>query len=87
MYHRRQKLIFVSNRGEPGSRFALPNSSIMIHQPSGGAGGQASDIGIVATEILRIRAKMFELYADHCSGLDERREDALARFGECFAFV
>ena len=55
----------------------------MIHQPSGGAGGQASDIGIVATEILRIRAKMFELYADHCSGADERREDALARFGEC----
>lgn len=55
----------------------------MIHQPSGGAGGQASDISIVANEILRIREKMFDLYADHCQLGGEQRPDTRARFGEC----
>ncbi|KAK4048996.1 hypothetical protein OIO90_005631 [Microbotryomycetes sp. JL221] len=52
----------------------------MIHQPSGGAGGQASDISIVANEILRIREKMFDLYADHCAIEGESREDTRSRF-------
>ncbi|GAA6020589.1 hypothetical protein JCM11491_000806 [Sporobolomyces phaffii] len=66
--------------GEPGHRSALAHSSIMIHQPSGGAGGQASDISIIANEILRIREKMFDLYADHCLLADEEREHARSRF-------
>ncbi|GAA5956954.1 hypothetical protein JCM3765_006650 [Sporobolomyces pararoseus] len=66
--------------GEPGQRSALAHSSIMIHQPSGGAGGQASDISIIANEILRIREKMFDLYADHCILPDEEREHARSRF-------
>ena len=41
--------------GEKGKRYALPNSSVMIHQPLGGAAGQATDIEIRATEILRIK--------------------------------
>ncbi|GAA5828160.1 hypothetical protein JCM5353_007811 [Sporobolomyces roseus] len=66
--------------GEPGQRSALAHSSIMIHQPSGGAGGQASDISIVANEILRVREKMFDLYADHCILPNEEREHARSRF-------
>ncbi|TKA55887.1 hypothetical protein B0A53_01582 [Rhodotorula sp. CCFEE 5036] len=68
--------------GEPGHRNALAHSSIMIHQPSGGAGGQASDISIVANEILRVREKMFDLYADHCKFPDEERETARKRFAQ-----
>ncbi|BGP33324.1 hypothetical protein JCM10296v2_005122 [Rhodotorula toruloides] len=68
--------------GEPGHRSALAHSSIMIHQPSGGAGGQASDISIQANEILRIREKMFDLYADHCKFRDEDRETARKRFAQ-----
>lgn len=66
--------------GEPGHRSALPNASIMIHQPSGGAGGQASDIAIVAEQILRIRERMFDLYADHCHLEHELRDATRARF-------
>lgn len=51
--------------GEPGKRFALPNASIMIHQPSGGASGQASDIAIHAREILRVREKLNRIYQKH----------------------
>ncbi|KAM0754426.1 hypothetical protein T439DRAFT_321462 [Meredithblackwellia eburnea MCA 4105] len=67
--------------GEKGHRKALPNASIMIHQPSGGSSGQASDIAIMAEEILRIRERMFDLYADHCLLENEGREDARGRFG------
>lgn len=56
---------FLLAAGEPGMRVALPNARIMVHQPSGGAQGMASDIEIQAKEILRIRAKMNELYADY----------------------
>ncbi|KWU44792.1 hypothetical protein RHOSPDRAFT_33609 [Rhodotorula sp. JG-1b] len=66
----------------PWHRNALAHSSIMIHQPSGGAGGQASDISIVANEILRVREKMFDLYADHCKFPDEERETARKRFAQ-----
>jgi ATP-dependent Clp protease, protease subunit len=56
---------FLLAAGEPGMRVALTNARIMIHQPSGGAQGQASDIQIQAQEILRIRASMNELYAKY----------------------
>jgi len=51
--------------GEKGKRFCLPHSSIMIHQPSGGYFGQASDIAIHATEILRVRKQLNEIYKRH----------------------
>jgi len=53
--------------GEKGHRQSLPNSSVMIHQPSGGASGQASDIAIHAKEILRWRQRLTEIYVRHCS--------------------
>ena len=51
--------------GTKGKRFALPNSRIMIHQPSGGAGGQTSDISIAAKEILRWRKTINDILAKH----------------------
>ncbi|MDW8399137.1 MAG: ATP-dependent Clp endopeptidase proteolytic subunit ClpP [Acetobacteraceae bacterium] len=51
--------------GEKGKRFALPNSRIMIHQPSGGAQGQATDIEIQAREILLLRKRLNEIYVKH----------------------
>jgi ATP-dependent Clp protease, protease subunit len=56
---------FLLAAGEPGMRVALTNARIMIHQPSGGAQGQATDIEIQAREILRIRARMNELYSKY----------------------
>jgi ATP-dependent Clp protease protease subunit len=57
---------FLLNAGEPGKRFALPNARIMIHQPLGGAQGQATDIEIQANEILRIKRNLNNLMAKHC---------------------
>ncbi len=51
--------------GEKGNRYALPQSRIMIHQPSGGARGQASDIEIHAREILFVRQRLNEIFAKH----------------------
>jgi ATP-dependent Clp protease protease subunit len=51
--------------GTPGKRFALPNSRILIHQPWGGAQGQASDIAIQAKEILRIKDRLNQILASH----------------------
>lgn len=51
--------------GEPGQRYSLPNSRIMIHQPSGGAQGQATDIEIQANEILALRKRLNQIYVDH----------------------
>ena len=51
--------------GAKGKRFSLPNSRIMIHQPSGGAQGQATDIEIQAREILALRARLNEIYVRH----------------------
>ncbi|MGA9341482.1 MAG: ATP-dependent Clp endopeptidase proteolytic subunit ClpP [Rhodanobacteraceae bacterium] len=51
--------------GAKGKRFALPNSRIMVHQPSGGAQGQATDIEIHAREIIYLRGRLNQLYADH----------------------
>jgi ATP-dependent Clp protease protease subunit len=51
--------------GTPGKRFALPNSRVIIHQPSGGASGQATDINIQAKEILRTRQRLNEILSKH----------------------
>jgi ATP-dependent Clp protease protease subunit len=56
---------FLLAAGEPGMRIALPNARIMVHQPSGGARGMASDIEIQAKEILRIRSRMNDLYVKY----------------------
>lgn len=62
--------------GAKGKRFALPNSRIMIHQPLGGVQGQATDIGIQATEILRVKKRLNEILALHTGlGLDKIEKD------------
>lgn len=63
--------------GTKGKRFALPNSRIMIHQPSGGATGQASDISIAAREIIRWREKLNEVLAERTGKTsDEIKKDS-----------
>jgi len=66
--------------GEKGHRHALPNSTVMIHQPSGGASGQASDIAIHAKEILRVRESLTRIYQKHCALPDEPVEAGVERF-------
>lgn len=56
---------FLLSSGAKGKRFALPNSEIMIHQPSGGAQGQATEIDIVAKHILRTREKLNRILAEN----------------------
>ncbi len=56
---------FLLSSGAKGKRYALPNSRVMIHQPLGGAQGQATDIEITAREILRIRANLNEILAQN----------------------
>ena len=51
--------------GTPGKRYALPNARVMVHQPSGGAQGQAADIEIQAREILKLRERLNEIYVEH----------------------
>jgi ATP-dependent Clp protease protease subunit len=62
--------------GTPGKRFSLPNSRILIHQPSGGFQGQASDIEIHARESLEMRRRVDEIYAKHTGkSYDQVHED------------
>ncbi len=65
--------------GAKGKRFALPNARIMVHQPSGGFQGQATDIEIHAQEILKIRARLNEIYSEHTGQDVEAIADALER--------
>ncbi|MDG6094594.1 ATP-dependent Clp protease proteolytic subunit [Acetobacter sp. AN02] len=65
--------------GEAGRRFALPNARVMVHQPSGGAQGQASDIEIQAREILTIRQRLNEIYREHTGRTLEEIESSLER--------
>jgi ATP-dependent Clp protease protease subunit len=58
---------FLSQAGAKGKRFALPNARIMIHQPLGGAQGQATDIEIQAKEILRLKQVLNEILAKNCN--------------------
>ncbi|KAL7412802.1 Clp protease-domain-containing protein [Mrakia frigida] len=66
--------------GAAGHRYILPNARVMIHQPSGGAGGHASDFEITAKEILRMRAALTDIYRVHCSFPGETAEQARERF-------
>jgi ATP-dependent Clp protease protease subunit len=70
---------FLLAAGEPGMRMATTNARVMLHQPSGGAQGMASDIEIQAKEILRIRASMNELYAKYTGKSIEEIEKAMDR--------
>ncbi len=65
--------------GRKGKRHALPNSKIMVHQPSGGFQGQATDIEIHAKEILATRSRLNEIYARHCGQSLSTIEDAMER--------
>jgi ATP-dependent Clp protease protease subunit len=65
--------------GAPGKRFSLPNSRIMVHQPSGGFQGQASDIEIHAREILSLRARLNQIYVKHTGRTIEEVENAMER--------
>jgi len=70
---------FLLAAGEPGMRVALPNARVMVHQPSGGARGMASDIEIQAREILRIRTRMNDLYVQFTGKSLEEIEAAMDR--------
>jgi ATP-dependent Clp protease protease subunit len=63
---------FLLMAGAKGKRFALPNSRVMIHQPSGGAQGQATDIEIAAREIIKTREQLNRIYADRTGQHIER---------------
>jgi ATP-dependent Clp protease protease subunit len=65
--------------GAPGKRSALPNSRILVHQPSGGFQGQASDIQIHAKEALELRRRLEEIYAHHTGKPVEEISEALER--------
>src|SRR5690625_4336 len=65
--------------GAKGKRFTLPNAKIMVHQPSGGFQGQASDIEIHAREILAVRARLNQIYAHHTGQDLAVIEDAMER--------
>jgi len=65
--------------GTKGKRFVLPNSRILIHQPMGGARGTATDIGIQAEEILRLRARLNQILAHHTGQTLERIEEDIDR--------
>lgn len=70
---------FLLMAGEPGHRATLPNASILVHQPSGGFQGQASDMLIHAEEIKQIKHRMTRLYAAHCGRTYEEFERAMDR--------
>ena len=75
---------FLLSSGAKGKRFALPNSEIMIHQPLGGAQGQATDIKIAAEHILRTREKLNKILAENTGkpieqiALDTERDNWLS---------
>jgi ATP-dependent Clp protease protease subunit len=70
---------FLLMAGEPGRRAALPNASIILHQPLGGFKGQASDIERHAADIIRVKKRMIRFYAEHCGRAEEEVERTLDR--------
>ena len=70
---------FLLAAGEQGKRFALPNSRIMVHQPSAGFKGQATDIEIHAKEVLAMKSNLNKIYAKHTGQTVEAIEEALER--------
>jgi|TARA_B110000263_G_scaffold35504_1_gene27223 ATP-dependent Clp protease protease subunit len=65
--------------GDPGMRYSLPNSRVMVHQPSGGFQGQASDIALQAKEILELKERLNKIYVKHCGQSLKKVEAALDR--------
>lgn len=65
--------------GENGMRYSLPNSRVMVHQPSGGFQGQASDIALQAKEILELKERLNRIYVKHCGQSLKKVEAALDR--------
>jgi len=65
--------------GDPGMRYSLPNSRVMVHQPSGGFQGQASDIALQAKEILELKERLNKIYVKHCGQNLKKVEAALDR--------
>ena len=72
-------LALLLTAGEPGMRLSLPNSSIMVHQPSGGFQGQATDILIHARHTERLKQRLNEIYVKHTGQSLKKVEDALER--------
>jgi ATP-dependent Clp protease protease subunit len=70
---------FLLAAGEKGKRFSLPNSRIMVHQPSAGFQGQATDIEIHANEIMSLKRKLNEIYSKHTGRSVEEIKNALER--------
>jgi ATP-dependent Clp protease protease subunit len=70
---------FLLMAGEPGRRVALPNASVLVHQPLGGFQGQASDIERHAADIIKVKRHMTSLYAKHCGRTVEEVERTLDR--------
>jgi ATP-dependent Clp protease protease subunit len=70
---------FLLSGGAKGKRYALPNAEIMIHQPLGGAQGQASEIEIAAQHILKTKKKLNQIIADNCGKTLEEVEKATDR--------
>src|SRR5271156_5465598 len=70
---------FLLMAGEPGLRISLPNARIMVHQPSGGFQGKASDIERHAEDIVKTKRRLNELYAKHCGRTYEEVERTLDR--------
>lgn len=70
---------FLLLSGSPGKRYTLPNSSIMLHQPSTEAGGQVTDILIQANEVSRLKNKMIKIIAKNCGQSEYNIEKTLER--------
>jgi len=70
---------FLLAAGKNGKRFSLPNSRIMVHQPSAGFQGQATDIEIHANEVLALKKRLNEIYSKHTSKSEEEVKKALER--------
>jgi ATP-dependent Clp protease protease subunit len=70
---------FLLSAGEKGKRFSLPNSRIMVHQPSAGYQGQATDIEIHAKEILALKGRLNKLYSKHTKKTETEIKSALER--------
>ena len=70
---------FLLTAGEKGKRFSLPNSRIMVHQPSAGFQGQATDIEIHANEIMLLKKRLNEIYSNHTGRTVEEIKNALER--------
>ena len=70
---------FLLSAGDKGKRFSLPNSRIMVHQPSAGYQGQATDIEIHAKEIMALKKRLNKIYAKHTKRTEEEINKALER--------